>query len=623
MSSLSPSVAAELIGLLYRHVPAVLAANLANSGLMVAALWPNADRPLLAGWAAAVVGLTLTRGVLGLSYRRRSATGVRWGRRYTVGAALSGTLWGSSALLFIHPGDPTALILVSFVIGGMGAGAVTSLSAHMPAFYLYLLCSMVPFEVRLLSLGDRVSLAMSGMALVYIIGLLIIGRHFNSALVRALVLNEENQRLLATREQEVQQRTAALQATNAELEWEIAERKKTEDKLEEARAEAEQANQAKSRFLAAASHDLRQPLQSMFLFASTLHRFVVGKKGVEALVRIERGLDTLKGMLDSLLDLSRLDVNVVEPRIASVPLRPMLDEILDAYRRIAISKGIALRHGAMVEVQVRSDQILLGRMVRNLVENAIRYTERGTIVLSSRRVGDRVCIEVEDTGIGIAPDQLERIFEEFHQVGNPERDKARGLGLGLAIIQRLSAILDHPVEVRSQLGVGSTFAILVPLAAAVLPSTAAAASPAAAEVPAAIAKRLQVVVIDDDPMVLLALSAILEQWGYGVVMAGSQDEAIEQLRARAPPDRSAPVLPAPDLIVADYRLRNGRTGIDAIRAIRAGCGVEVPSIVLTGETGTECVTDAEAIGAIILHKPVTPHELTFGLRRLMGADAAN
>ncbi|MBY0430422.1 MAG: response regulator [Rhodospirillales bacterium] len=430
---------------------------------------------------------------------------------------------------------------------------------------------------------------MSGMALVYVIGLVLIGRNFNAALIRALELNEENKRLLANMEHEVQVRTTDLQ---------------------KARAEAERANQAKSRFLAAASHDLRQPMQSLFLFANALHHYVADRKGVDALVRIERGLDILKGMLDSLLDVSRLDVNVIQPQITTFPLRPMLDDIVVSYRRIAASKDIELRRGTLSDCLVRSDKTLLGRMIRNLIENAIRYTERGHITLSSHLSGKTVRVEVQDTGIGIAPDQLERIFEEFHQVGNPERDKARGLGLGLAIVQRLSAVLGHSVEVRSQLGEGSTFSIEVPATEAVPAQSVSAAN---AAVPVGSGSGRQVVLIDDDPMVLLALGGVFEGWGYQVVMAGSQEEAFEQLRSSTT---------APHLIVADYRLRNGKVGTDAIRDLHATCGTAVPSIILTGETGKECVRDAEALGSMILHKPVTPHQLSFVLKRLFGEAGA-
>jgi signal transduction histidine kinase/ActR/RegA family two-component response regulator len=600
MAIKTQSVAAELIRLLYRQVPAVLAANLINSNLVVAALWQSDDQRVLVAWASAVLALSLMRVGLWTRYRFRpskdDADGTktaRWGWFYTVGSTASGLLWGMAAVLFVRQGDPISLLLISFVLGGMAAGAVTSLSSNLPAFYLYLLTSLLPLGGQMLVMGDRVSLAICGMAAVYAVGLVVICRNFNAALIRALTLNEENAQLLASMEEKVQDRTSDLQAANA--------------MLTEARAEAEQANQAKSRFLAAASHDLRQPLQSMFLFANALHHHVSSKSGMDALVRIERGLDVLKGMLDSLLDVSRLDVNVIQPELAVFPLGPMLDDICVSYRRVAASKRIELCCGPLNDVLVHSDQGLLGRMVRNLVENAIRYTETGQITLSTRLSGGHVHVDVTDTGIGIAADQLDRIFEEFHQIGNPERDKARGLGLGLAIVQRLSTILDHPVDVRSILGEGSTFSIQVPAVEGV------SLLPAAA-VPAAGFTDLgrSVALIDDDPLVLLALGTVFEGWGYAVTMAGSKEEALGRLQPSA----------APHLIVADYRLRNGKVGSDAIKGIRAACGVSVPSIILTGETGRECETDAEELGAMVLHKPVTPNQLDFALKRLFGDDGA-
>lgn len=217
-------------------------------------------------------------------------------------------------------------------------------------------------------------------------------------------------------------------------------------------------------------------------------------------------------------------------------------------------------------------------------------------------------MEVKDTGIGIAPDQLGRIFEEFHQVGNPERDKARGLGLGLAIVQRLSSILGHRVDVQSTLGEGSTFSIEVP---AVAGETSVPAPVAVAMAPVDTGRL--VLVIDDDPMVLLALGAVFEGWGYQVTMANSKDEALVRVRSSK----------VPTLMVADYRLREGKVGSDAIKGIRAACGVSIPSIILTGETGHECEADAEELGAMVLHKPVTPNQLRHALERLLSKTEAH
>jgi signal transduction histidine kinase/ActR/RegA family two-component response regulator len=596
----------ERIRMLYAHAPTVVLANLINCGLVAFSLWGRIDSAVLLTWVSAIAVTTLVRVGLWYAYRVRGRTGTvdagRWGRRYILCATFSGLLWGGTAVLFIRPDDPVTLILVTFVIGGMAAGAVTALSSYLPAFYLYLAACILPLEVRLLTDGGVLHSAMGAMGLMYFTALVISARSFNAALTRAHDLTADKERLLATMDQEVRSRTKDLVETNVRLETEVAERKTAEAALEVARTEAEKSNQAKSRFLAAASHDLRQPLQSMFLFAHALYRHIADTRGRDELVKIERGLDVLKGLLDSLLDLSRLDINVIEPKIEAIPLQPMLDDLLASYRRVAASKSITLHGGPPCAVRVESDPTLLGRMVRNLVENAIRYTERGSITLTARPAGAVVRIAVEDTGIGIPADQLERIFEEFHQIGNPERDKGRGLGLGLSIVQHLSSILGHPVAVRSQLGRGSTFTIEVPLATA----EAAEAAPPAAPQPVATGRR--VMVIDDDPMVLLALGSVFETWGYTVTMAGSEREAVEQ----CPPD--AP----PQLVIADYRLRGGKVGTDAIRSVRAAVAAPIPGIVLTGETGNECVAAADSLGAMILHKPVTPNQLDFAVRHLFG-----
>lgn len=389
----------------------------------------------------------------------------------------------------------------------------------------------------------------------------------------------------------------------------VGERKAMELALQRAKEEADEANRAKSKFLAAASHDLRQPMQSMFLFTGILHRFISDEQGQRSLDMLERGLDTLKGLLDSLLDVSRLDAGAVDPRVEPFALNSLLDEIAASYAPILESKKLAFRIVQDRTATVRSDRVLLGRMVRNLLENAVKYTERGAVQIAVRTLDDTAPgglarIEVSDTGIGIPPDQLTRIFAEFHQINNPERDRARGLGLGLAIVQRLSAILDHPVEVKSQPGRGSVFAITVPLAAVeALPPPPPTASlfTGGRDAPRAL-------LVDDDAIVLLGLRDMFREWGYEVLIAGSADEAVAKVEAD---DRM------PDVMLVDYRLREGRVGTEAVVRVRAMAGWDVPAMILTGEAGPECETDAAAHGLEVVRKPVTPRQLRRVLDRAM------
>ncbi|MBP2232798.1 PAS domain S-box-containing protein [Azospirillum agricola] len=387
----------------------------------------------------------------------------------------------------------------------------------------------------------------------------------------------------------------------------ITGRRAAQDALLRAKEAAEQASIAKGKFLAAASHDLRQPLQALLLFVDVLKPHVQGSRGESALMHLARGLDALKDLLDSLLDMSRLDAGIVEPSIEDVPLQPLFEHIAASYRPVAAARGLDLRVEAC-RGTARSDRTLLVRMVRNLVENALRYTETGRIDIECRRAGDRLLIEVRDTGIGIPSEHLERIWEEFHQVGNPERDRNRGLGLGLAIVRRLSQLLDHPVGVRSVPGKGTAFTLAVPAG-----RTESASGGAADD---AVAGRGRfAVLVDDDAIVLLGLETIFREWGYEVLVAGSADSAVEALTRK--PRR-------PDIVVADYRLREGRTGTEAVARIRAlfeDPGREpVPGVILTGETGPDCERDAAAHGLGVIHKPVTPRQLSHALGRLFSTE---
>ncbi|WP_207482322.1 PAS domain-containing hybrid sensor histidine kinase/response regulator [Arenibaculum pallidiluteum] len=389
--------------------------------------------------------------------------------------------------------------------------------------------------------------------------------------------------------------------------WEVTEERRTKRALAAAKDEAERANMSKSKFLAAASHDLRQPLQSMFLFAETLRGHVRGDAARNQLTLLERGLDTLKLMLDSLLDISRLDARTVTPHLEAVPLASLVQYVGASYEPVAATKGLALKIGDCCDVNVRSDPNLLGRMLRNLIENAIRYTGEGEVRIECRISGDRVRVEVRDTGIGIPPEHRDRIFEEFHQVGNSERDRSHGLGLGLAIVRRLSKLLDHPVQVVSEPGLGSVFSIEMPVDR----SAAVRAPPPERPEPRSGENRTAVIV-DDDPMVLLGLQGLLQNWGYEVLVAGSVEESIECLRHAAD---------VPDIIVADYRLRDGHVGTEAVEAIRAALGVPVPAIILTGETTVECQREVAALGLGVAHKPVTPRQLGMAIEKQMKTGA--
>jgi PAS domain S-box-containing protein len=405
----------------------------------------------------------------------------------------------------------------------------------------------------------------------------------------------------------------------------ITLRRQSEEGLRAAKLEAERASLAKSKFLAAASHDLRQPVQSLVLFVDLLKaRLQQGLAGstVDALERMgleagashpsamvalnsmERALDGLRTLLDSLLDVSRLDAGLVVAQPTVIPLGALLERLAGEYAPRAVAAGLRFRVVG-TRAAVRSDPTLLERIVRNLLENALRYTERGGILLGCRHQQGRIRLEVVDTGVGIAPDKLEEVFEEFYQVGNLERDRAQGLGLGLAIVRRLARLLGHEIVVRSRPGQGSRFGVVLPLSEDRRDSGLGSSPPATLADPGLAA----VLVIEDDPLILEGVRAILEDWGYNALAATSVEDAVAAVEEGG----------APAIVLTDYRLKGGSTGLEAIRAVYARLGHVIPAAIMTGDTAAERLAEAKACGFRLLHKPVGPIELREAIRAMLQA----
>ncbi len=380
----------------------------------------------------------------------------------------------------------------------------------------------------------------------------------------------------------------------------ITDHKQAQAALAVARREADRANIAKSKFLAAASHDLRQPVQSLMLLMEVLSTRTTDTGTRSVLGTMDRALGALKMLLDGLLDVSRLEAGAVVAEPRSFPVAELLDRVAANSRPVAIQKGLIL-HIQPSRAHVLSDPMLLGRILQNLVENALRYTDSGRILLGCRRRGDRLRIEVWDTGIGIPPDQQEDIFQEFVQVGNASRNRDQGLGLGLAVVRRLSAMMGHRVTLRSVPGQGSVFMVEVPLAQ---PPLTTAEVPMAAPMPPPSAT---VLVIEDDEIVREGLRAMLAEWGYRVLAAETCAEALD-LAHRGP---------SPDVIVADYRLRGGRTGTEAIRDVRVALGRILPGILVTGDTAPARAQEAEAGNFRVMHKPVLAGDLQRAIAEAM------
>jgi len=348
--------------------------------------------------------------------------------------------------------------------------------------------------------------------------------------------------------------------------------------------------------LAAASHDLRQPLHALGLFVAQLHGRVRANERRRIVARIDAALSAMNELFNALLDISKLDAGVLTPSITEFPVAKLLDRVDTTFTGAAREKELSLRVISS-SAWVGSDFILLERIVFNLVSNAVRYTNSGGVVVGCRKRGVNLRIEVWDTGPGVPQDQQQNIFGEFYRLGAPSGDGRSGRGLGLAIVDRLCRLLDHSVRLTSILGKGSCFSVAVPRVAARLE---VGESPAPAQPLMDASDRKLVVVIDDDPLVLEAMCGLFRSWGYHLLVAGTDDEALAGVA-----DRNRP----PDLIVCDYHLSGGKTGIEVIEGLRTTLSAEIPAFLVSGDTSPELLRQARASGYHLLHKPVDPMSL--------------
>jgi len=455
---------------------------------------------------------------------------------------------------------------------------------YKPSFYGFVIPALLPLTARVAAEADQVHAFIAAVMLVVIAFILRFGHNLNGSMTQSLAIRYENIDLIA----ELQAQTSA---------------------ADRARATAEAANRGKTQFLAAASHDLRQPLHAMGLFAAALSARAHDVHVRNLVGSINASVEALERLFSALMDISKLDAGAVAPKRAPFPLEPLLERLQRDFGPLAATKGLRL---AVVPTRawVDSDPVLLERILANLVSNAVRYTLRGGVVVGARRRSGQLVLEVWDSGIGIAAAEREWIFEEFYQIGNPGRQGSKGMGLGLAIIRRLATLLEHPLRIESEPGNGSRFSVEVPRATPVTPARASACA-ALPSAPTTLASA-RVAVIDDESIVVEGMQALFAAWGAQVVGAGSAEAMLAALgEAEA----------YPDLLIADYRLACDELGTDAIARLRRELGLAIPALLISGDSSASALNALRASGMDFLLKPVLPEELRAEAERLLVSGA--
>jgi two-component system, sensor histidine kinase len=567
-------VAAELVRVQYRNIPTAVIVNAVISALLCLALWDTVAPERLIGWLAAIYVVAVVRY---LFWRRFTSTAVTpastpfWQRVAFLGCGVNGFLWGTGGIALYAAHSPVSQFLLLITQFGMGAGAAYASAPSFAAVMAYILPSVALTSVPFFLEGDSVHVTLGSMLFVFVAAATHFTYGISRTIARAIALRFENIDLI----EELRNQTLA---------------------ADQARQAAEDASIAKSRFLAAAGHDLRQPLHALGFFVDALQEHSLPTDSRPVVANIRRSVDAMEDLFNSLLDVSRLDAGIVRPRIATIPLAPLMERVRAEYESPALQKGLALSI-VPCSLFVRSDPVLLERIMRNLLANAVRYTDRGRVILGARRTAHAVRIEVWDSGRGIPQDEYREIFQEFRQLDNPERDRRKGLGLGLAIVERLVKLLDHTLELRSQLGKGSVFAVTI--ARGCREEFVPGEADGQIVVDRDVANSL-ILVVDDEEEVRDSMVALLGKWRCEVIVADSCTEMLEKLVS---------VQRMPDLIVSDYRLRGEENGIDVVARLREEFNSQVPALLITGDTGIEQLREAEESGLHVLHKPLNPSRL--------------
>ena len=534
--------------------------------LIVSLAWSTAPRALSVGWFAMVVGVVVVRARA--QQWLKHARHVPLSRRMKIAAAISalgGVTHGASILFWPYFSDLERALLTTYVLG-LSSGAVAGVVGYMPVFLAYMLPLLVPLVVQWVSvLVLTPEQGTFGPAAVMLLMFAIYGGFL-------VVLARDTFRRYRESFDSRQLMQLALQ-------------------------QAEAANRSKTRFLASASHDLRQPMHTLTLFSAALSMAPLEERARHIANQMNVALQALSSQLDALLDVSKLDAGVVSVQASVFALRPFVDQLVSEFDPVARRKGLQLVLESPHDVSVLADALLLERVLRNLIDNAIKYTERGEVRVQIHRHETHLLLCVRDTGIGIPQDEQQRVFDEFYQLGNAERNRSQGLGLGLSIVKRLAELMQMHITLRSEYGVGTEVSVRLHEAPTVAATAEAVSVPSSPPI-----RGLRLLVVDDEDQVRQGMRAVLEGLGCEVTTVADVEAAC-----------MAAQISRPDAVLADLRLRGQVDGIQTITRLRA-LQPHLSALLISGDTAPERLREANAAGLRLLHKPVPLAVLTQAIR---------
>ncbi len=481
---------------------------------------------------------------------------------------MSGMTWGALGLILPIAENSVIMLCTSLILCGMALAPLATLSIYSPVYIGFSIPLLLPLAIKCFYLGGDVFTTVGIICLIFLCPSLLHSFFVQESYLRSFRLEFENISLIEILREET---------LNAEL----------------ARKEAVANNLAKSKFLAAASHDLRQPLHAMVFFVDALNEYAETPEIKNIVFKIGQTSQALRELLDSLLDISKIEAGILVPEYVHIDLNSLLRDIHSEYLLYAEQKNIFFEI-LTIEKYIYSDQHMVGRILRNLISNALRYTDSGYVRVTCFETKKGLCIEVSDSGTGIPEDEKEKIFDEFYQIDNPERDRTKGIGLGLSIVKGLCDLLMLQINLSDSPAGGTCFLVEFPLGN---------------KNKIIKAKKIEVLnftvksnifIIDDDEDSRDAMNGLIVKWGYNTKVFEGIDDCLSYLKTTND---------SPEIILTDYRLRNNITGVELIEEIYNYCGFHIPAVIITGDTDQKRLKEAERSGHSLLHKPLQPAKL--------------
>jgi two-component system, sensor histidine kinase len=551
-------ILAGVMASVYRQVPQSVLVSIVGAFALVMVLWTSMNQNILMGWFVLILCESLAR--VRVAYKFRHAAQVvdrvqRWANGWVVLAILAGALWGVAGFMFFSNNQPLHQVVLVAVVLSVAFGSLTLYASHQPAFYSFMLLAVMPLITRMVWEQDPTYYTAAIVMAAVFFFTVFYGRNFGDAVFESVKNDYENEVL---------------------VEQLMAEKRLAED----ARREAENATRSKTQFFAAASHDLRQPLQAIGIYVSLLKKRAQGP--MEPLVNnLSTAVDTLSKLVEELLEISRLDSGSIQPRVDQVVVDEMFTLLEQEFTPLAASKGLSLRV-KRAGLAIDSDPLLLQRVIRNLLANAIRYTQRGGVLLAARPRAGLISLEVWDTGPGIRQTELDRIFEEFYRGESSKAENSgSGFGLGLSIVKRICGLLGHPLVVTTRPGTGTVFRVEVPLSIA--PIRPKRTAPETMDLAIRALNGYTFVIIEDNAEILNSLTRLVRSWGAEVVPStGFNAQLIKRISMHERIDG----------VLADHNLGpHSISGVEAVFRIRELVGFPLPVVMLTAVQGADVIAE--------------------------------